>query len=177
MYIERPVKYDCDECGGLIPLKRRKHWARFCCDSCKQKFYYRSNEIVYPMHIKANKRIEHEYDLLTRQMKGEVVEEQTDMFPEIEIPEDPRDNRVRFKNFNSDNPQIYMRIVSLVEKEVLRGAKRISMKWVFEEMRRDPGIKSINCEYKVDNTFTRHYTELLIENHPEWKEYFHLKKS
>lgn len=85
----------------------------------------------------------------------------------------------RFAEFFRDHPKVYAELLRLAKDRLARGAKRIGMKALWEELRQvlhkvdlayDDDFetdKGPNGTYRLNNDFTALYARKLIQNHPE----------
>lgn len=85
--------------------------------------------------------------------------------PELDLFPPARDTTAqRFDQFNRANPGVYWAIRAKANELLDGGAKRLSMKCIFELLR---------GQFKhLDNSFTSYYTDLLIMENPRLDAYF-----
>lgn len=87
-------------------------------------------------------------------------------------------NEERFNRFHKANPHVYQAIVRLVSRARAMRVKRWSMKGIFEVLRWQwlEQTNGSEGDYKLNNTFTRFYSELLINNDERLVGFFELRK-
>lgn len=68
----------------------------------------------------------------------------------------------RFQAFHAANPEVYTALHRLALLEWTTGARRISVKWLFEVLRREHAATARGGErYKLNNDFTPYYADML----------------
>lgn len=68
----------------------------------------------------------------------------------------------RFAAFHRANPQVYRRLHNLARARAAAGERRISVKGLYEELRREgPATNGSDSPWRLDNSFTRCYADLL----------------
>ena len=85
-----------------------------------------------------------------------------------------------FERYHAQNPRVYELLVQQVDKAILRGKKKISIKtilgyirWeIFLEIKQDTLFdkKGEKIEYKIPDQFTSRYARLLVSDFPKWKD-------
>lgn len=83
----------------------------------------------------------------------------------------------RFVNFHKSNPHIYRVFKVYAEAARLRGVKRIGAKAIFETIRYETSLETINSAFKVNNSFVSCYVRLLILEEPSFKDLFETRKT
>ena len=72
----------------------------------------------------------------------------------------------RFRAFHAANPEVYTALHRLALLEWSTGARRISVKWLFEVLRREHAATARGGEpWALNNIFTAHYADLLAADH------------
>lgn len=105
--------------------------------------------------------------------------EQLEGLPMFAPPEDDRaklerDATIdgRFRLFHHDNPHIYRILEERVAALAARGARRVGIAALVEQLRYDPTVKTDGHDFKVNNDFRSRYVRLLEQRHPEWAPLF-----
>ena len=86
--------------------------------------------------------------------------------------------KVRWLRFVTENPDVPRVLVRMARERVAAGDGYVSMRGLFEELRRRPdliaGDDQINDgrRVKLNNNFTRLATELVLQLAPELRKYF-----
>ncbi|MEV5449497.1 hypothetical protein [Streptomyces sp. NPDC052535] len=78
----------------------------------------------------------------------------------------------QFHSFDADNPHVYRALERMAARRVAAGATRVSLKDLFEDLRRQLpyGVVGLN------NNFTALYARRLIGDHPRWAGVFELRR-
>lgn len=78
----------------------------------------------------------------------------------------------QFHAFDADNPHVYRALEHLTASRLADGATRVSLKDLFEDLRRQlpNGVVGLN------NNFTALYARRLIDDHPRWTSVFELRR-
>ncbi|MET8658646.1 hypothetical protein [Streptomyces griseus] len=78
----------------------------------------------------------------------------------------------QFRTFDAHNPHVYRALERMVARRLAAGATRISLKDLFEDLRRQlpHGVAGLN------NTYTALYARQLIGEHPDWATAFELRR-
>lgn len=92
-----------------------------------------------------------------------------ELVPDLPLAQDT--TAQKFVAFDAANPGIYVDIVAAVMRRIRAGAKYISMKGVFEELRGWSG-----AGVRLNNTYTAFYTDKVIEGYPWTAPYFHRRR-
>ena len=90
---------------------------------------------------------------------------QPDQEPLPELPPATTDMTIseRFEAFDAENPTVYTRLHELAVEEAARGAQRISVKRLFEQLRAwGPATSNGSDPYKLDNSYTALYARRLL---------------
>lgn len=82
----------------------------------------------------------------------------------------------RFRAFHADNPHIYRELERVALAELTRGAARLSIAKMAEQLRADYGTSSIGDPFKINNSYRAYYARLLIHRHPELDGKFELRE-
>ena len=80
-----------------------------------------------------------------------------------------------FEKYHHENPRIYHEIVKMAKALKAAGRKHYGMKGIFETIRYETAIKG-KGSFKINNNYTPHYARLVMENNPELKGFFELRK-
>lgn len=78
----------------------------------------------------------------------------------------------RFWRFHRNNPSVYRELVRYTGQAADRGARRVSMKLLIEQIR----ASDIGPYVRIDNSFTSRYVRLLVEEHPQFAPLFEMRK-
>src|SRR5689334_14647934 len=73
----------------------------------------------------------------------------------------------RFAKFHSENPHVYMELRVAALGAASRGAKRLSIAKLAEDLRADPRLRTYADDFKINNSYRRPYAELLMKREPE----------
>ncbi|MFB8127050.1 hypothetical protein ACFVG1_11985 [Streptomyces bacillaris] len=78
----------------------------------------------------------------------------------------------RFHAFDARNPHVYRALERMAARRLATGATRISLKDLFEDLRRQLpyGVPGLN------NNYTALYARQLIAAHPHWASAFELRR-
>ncbi|MFI1721843.1 hypothetical protein [Streptomyces sp. NPDC020489] len=78
----------------------------------------------------------------------------------------------QFHAFDAHNSHVYRALERMVARRLAAGATRVSLKDLFEDLRRHLpyGVAGLN------NNFTALYARRLIEDHPHWAGAFELRR-
>lgn len=78
----------------------------------------------------------------------------------------------RFAAFDAEHPYIYRALERLTAERLAAGAARVGLKALFEDLRWQlpAGVRGLN------NSFTSLYARKLIEDHPQWRPAFELRR-
>lgn len=74
----------------------------------------------------------------------------------------------RFEAFHAANPGVYSALARMVREELDAGLTRVSVKALFEVLRRDLRLRSGTEGWALNNSYTAFYARLLIERNPGW---------
>ena len=97
------------------------------------------------------------------------------------MPTGPLPLRVRWLKFVAANPHVPRTLVRMARDRVAAGEKYVSMRGLFEELRRRPdllnGYSQVEGGHtcKLNNSYTRLATELVIELAPELRNVFRMR--
>ncbi|MEU5362283.1 MULTISPECIES: hypothetical protein [Streptomyces] len=78
----------------------------------------------------------------------------------------------QFHAFDAHNPHVYRALERMVARRLAAGATRVSLKDLFEDLRRQlpHGVAGLN------NNYTALYARRLIGEHPHWAAAFELRR-
>lgn len=78
----------------------------------------------------------------------------------------------QFRAFDAINPHVYRALDRMAARRLAAGATRISLKDLFEDLRRQlpHGVVGLN------NNYTALYARRLIHEHPDWAGAFELRR-
>jgi hypothetical protein len=78
----------------------------------------------------------------------------------------------QFHAFGAHNPHVYRALERMVARRLAAGATRVSLKDLFEDLRRQlpHGVAGLN------NNYTALYARRLIGEHPHWAAAFELRR-
>lgn len=92
------------------------------------------------------------------------------------IPRLPRTADELFWAFHQANPEVYLELEKLSLQWFSVGHKHGSMKMFYEYLRYNRGIQTVSEDFKLNNNYHSRYARLLIEKHPELKDFFELRE-
>ena len=81
-----------------------------------------------------------------------------------------------FFAYHKKYPWLWARIQSMVSEMINQGAKRIGMKDIFEQIRKEHGVKAMGCVYKINNNYTSYYARLLILKYRNLEAFIELRE-
>lgn len=88
----------------------------------------------------------------------------------------PRAVLERFKDFHRDNPHVYERFREHARQMRAAGWGRYSARTIFEVMRWNENLRTRGDAFKVNDDHIPIYARLLIYHHPEFADFFELRK-
>lgn len=83
----------------------------------------------------------------------------------------------RFDSFHSLNPHVYDAIVVLARHKSQMGYTRVSMRGLFELLRETRAFQTKGDPYKLNNSYTPHYSRLLAIEEPQLGRLFERRES
>jgi len=83
----------------------------------------------------------------------------------------------KFPKYHSENPQIYEAFKKYAKKAIEKGDKRLSADYIFHVIRWESPIGSDEKDFKVNNNYTSFYSRMFMNEYPEFKGIFNLRKS
>lgn len=83
------------------------------------------------------------------------------------LPAEGRFPEERFLDFHRKNPQVFRNIVTLARARV-RAQERLSMKGIFEDLRKEWAKVHKVTDYGLDNNWTPFYSRILTRDYPEF---------
>ena len=97
-------------------------------------------------------------------------------FPRDELFKDyPSVVLERFRQWHSENPQIYQQFKKLAYEMLSTGRKRYSARTIIEVMRWHYDLNTRGDTFEINDNFTPIYVRLLIYHHPEFNDFFELR--
>jgi len=98
--------------------------------------------------------------------------------PEIRLVSLPRSASVeeRFQAFHAENPQVYATLVEIARNLVSYGWTRCSMKMLFEICRSSYALETRGERYKLNNSYTAHYSRLIQAMEPDLAGFFETRE-
>lgn len=87
-----------------------------------------------------------------------------------------QDTRDAFREYHAKRPEIYKLFLQYSTQMMSTGRKRYSAKCIMERIRWEEDFKRPGSQFKISNSFTSIYVRMLIYNHPEFADFFKLKK-
>jgi hypothetical protein len=81
----------------------------------------------------------------------------------------------RFKEWHNSNPHIYRRFKQLAFQMLNTGRKRYSARTIIEVMRWHYDLSTTGDVFEINGDFVPIYARLLIDEHPEFFEFFELR--
>lgn len=88
----------------------------------------------------------------------------------------PQSVKDRFKKFHAANPQVYDLFRKLAFKMRSTGRDRYSARTIIEVIRWDFDLKTYGEVFQINGDFVPIYVRLLIYHHPEFREFFELRR-
>jgi hypothetical protein len=82
---------------------------------------------------------------------------------------------INFDKYNTDNPKIWAEFVRLSFEAKKKGFKRYSAKGIFELIRWNTKIEG-NDGFKLNNNYHAYYSRKMMEDYPEFKGFFEIRK-
>jgi hypothetical protein len=81
----------------------------------------------------------------------------------------------RFGLFHAANPKVYAMIAKMAHYLRNQGYEHCGMKMIFEQIRWKYFIQTKGDRFKLNNSFTSHYSRLLMQNAPELAGFFEVR--
>lgn len=72
-----------------------------------------------------------------------------------------------FQRFHARNPHVYAAIEDRVLRAKERGARRLGIAKVIEDIRHDPTFRTQAADFKLNNNYRALYARLLLHRNPE----------
>jgi hypothetical protein len=94
-----------------------------------------------------------------------VTEYQEDLFGSVDLLEPKATTEEQFAQFCRRNPWFLKRVAELTYEFRLRGAQRVSMKRVFEELRGD--VEDQGTTYRLNNDWSALASRRIVELYPD----------
>ncbi len=91
-------------------------------------------------------------------------------------PDDMETIQGRFEDFHRQNPHVYDMLERGVYYLISRGRGRLSIYAVVEALRWDLDFDTTDPHFKLNAERSSRYARLLLENHPEWRGRWELRK-
>jgi len=88
----------------------------------------------------------------------------------------PESVRKRFKDFHSNNPHVFQEFRKLAFQMKETGRKKYSARTIIEVMRWNFNLNTGGDVFKVNDDYVPIYARLMIYHHPEFAEFFELRK-
>lgn len=83
----------------------------------------------------------------------------------------------QFEDYHAAHPELYLELVRLALDVKGRGRKKYGLKAIAEVARWNLGYhKEDDEEYAINNNYVSRYARLIMENEPELKGFFELRK-
>ncbi len=83
----------------------------------------------------------------------------------------------RFETFHRENPRVYALLVRFARQLQARGYEHAGMKAIWERMRWEMGLETIDPDgFKLNNDFTSRYARLIMANEPELDGFFRTRR-
>ena len=84
----------------------------------------------------------------------------------------------RFIPYHEKNPSVYETFKNFTLRAIAKGFKHCSADFIFHVIRWETGQSDERQEpFKVNNNYTSLYARMFINEHPQHKEFFRLRKS
>lgn len=94
---------------------------------------------------------------------------QLDLAPLAEPDYDPELTiEQRFCLFHAENPHVADTLEALAAEWLAAGNRRLGVKALVERARWESGLHTTGSAWRINNSFTSHYSRLLVQRHPEW---------
>lgn len=81
----------------------------------------------------------------------------------------------RFAEFHAANPHVADVLETLAARWLVNH-DRVGMKALYEVARWESGVQTQGDVWRLNNSWTAHYSRLLIERRPEWADAFRLRE-
>ena len=81
-----------------------------------------------------------------------------------------------FIKFHDKNPHVYQKLTALAKQLKRKGINQYSIKGLFEVLRWHTAIKTQDKTFKLCNNYTAYYSRLIMDNNPDLKGFFKIKK-
>ena len=82
----------------------------------------------------------------------------------------------RFMKFHEANPAIYEIFKNITHEAKRRGFQHIGAQFVGEVIRWETGVKTTGDAFKMCNDYLAYYARMQMEDQPEYKGFFRLRK-
>lgn len=81
-----------------------------------------------------------------------------------------------FNQYHNDNPDVYRMIVFFANQARLAGHSRYSMRAIMHRIRWHMNVETRDPDgFKINNNYSQDYSMKVMEEHPEFKEFFKLR--
>jgi hypothetical protein len=78
--------------------------------------------------------------------------------------------------WHQDNPQVYEMFKKFTFQAVGRRHKRLSAWLIVNRIRWETSIETTGVDFKISNNFIAYYARLFMLDHPQYKDFFAIKK-
>lgn len=85
---------------------------------------------------------------------------------------------VKFLDFHTKNPQVYLLFERFAKQLIERGHKKLGARMIIERIRWEAATGGAKDDdgFKINNMFIAHYARTFIKNNPQYTEYFELRE-
>ena len=87
----------------------------------------------------------------------------------------PDETLERFKEFHSQNPDVYQGFKNLAFEMKNTGRTRYSAQAIIYVLRWESDLKTTGDVFKINNDFTSIYSRLMCHHYPEFRNFFELR--
>jgi len=84
----------------------------------------------------------------------------------------------RFEKFHSENPKVYEILVRFAREAKQAGQKKLGVKLLVERARWElMFFTKTDDGFKINNSYTSRYARLIMDQEPDLKDFFELRKT
>lgn len=85
-------------------------------------------------------------------------------------------SRQRWLEWHRANPHVYELFKEFTFQAIHRGHKRLSAWLVVNRIRWETAVETIGGDFKISNCFIAYYSRLFMEEYPEHRGFFRIKR-
>jgi hypothetical protein len=82
----------------------------------------------------------------------------------------------KFLDFHEKNPQVYDLFKRYAFQLIEAGVRHTSVALIIERIRWESAISTTDQQYTVSNNFRADYARLFMQEHPQFRDFFTVKK-